>query len=419
MTTFWILALGLCLLAAAFIILPAYLSHGPAYLSQGEDPGSERLDLNVTIYEERLDEYQELFDQGDMIQEEFDQLVTELKKNLLSETASQSEQAEVALGFNRLPLLLAVLVPLFAVLAYSDLGLSWGSIDDLLVSQALRGNDPEDVENMYASVEKLAELLENQPDNVEGWFLLAQSYLNLQAYEKSAVAFKHLVGKYPRDGSLASYYAEAVFMADDREMTERSEQAVDRTLALNPNDITMLEIKAMAAFQTGDLQGSLKYFGRALSAGPEEERAKMIRGAMARIEAGLQAQDRAPDLTEEGSSQGRQIQVLVEVADTVDVEPETAVFVFARAVGGPPVPLAVDRLLRGSLPKLVTMDESKALMAGKGLSDFDQVQIVARISLSGVAEISEDDYQALSQTIDLTQGNAVVKLKIEKRVKDH
>jgi len=81
--------------------------------------------------------------------------------------------------------------------------------------------------------------------------------------------------------------------------------------------------------------------------------------------------------------------------------------------------LAVDRLLRGSLPKLVTLDESKALMAGKGLSDFDQVQIVARISLSGVAEISEDDYQALSQTIDLTQGNAVVKLKIEKRVKDH
>ncbi len=59
-----------------------------------------------------------------------------------------------------------------------------------------------------------------------------------------------------------------------------------------------------------------------------------------------------------------------------------------------------------------------AMMQGMGLANFDKVQIVARISSSGIANVSPDDYQALSETIDLTSELSVIKLKIEKQVKD-
>ena len=82
------------------------------------------------------------------------------------------------------------------------------------------------------------------------------------------------------------------------------------------------------------------------------------------------------------------------------------------------MPLAVQRLTKASLPQLVTLDESMAMMQGMGLANFDTVQVVARISASGIANAGPEDFQALSDPIDLTQATDVIKLNIEKQVKD-
>ena len=82
------------------------------------------------------------------------------------------------------------------------------------------------------------------------------------------------------------------------------------------------------------------------------------------------------------------------------------------------MPLAVQRMTRADLPTLVTLDESMAMMPGMGLANFDNVQVVARISASGTANAGPDDYQALSDPIDVTTETDVIKLNISKQVKD-
>ena len=230
-------------------------------------------------------------------------------------------------------------------------------------------------------------------------------------------------------------------MADGQIVTPRVAAAIEATLALNPHDITMLEIKALGAFQSQDLRGAIGLFQRALAAGAEGERADMINRAIVRIQedlgdAPMMAEvpiDQPPPIgSEEGRAtkiqaapkaqtaaiSGRRLQVLVEVADSVQIDGATPVFVFARAISGPPMPLAVQRMTRGELPQLVTLDESMAMMQGMGLANFDTVQVVARISASGIAAAGPNDYQALSGSIDLTQKSEVVQLSIEKQVKD-
>ena len=222
-------------------------------------------------------------------------------------------------------------------------------------------------------------------------------------------------------------------MADERSVTPRVAAAIDKTLAMNPHDITMLEIKALGAFQAGDLPGAISLFQKALAAGAQGERAEMINRAIARIQEDMGhapiplPDSAAADQTALAASESQQtqsaegkrlIKVLVEVADNVDVGASTPVFVFARAVQGPPMPLAVQRMVRGALPTLIELDESMAMMQGMGLANFDKVQVVARISSSGIANVSPDDYQALSGTLDLTKKVPVVKLTIEKQVKD-
>ena len=250
--------------------------------------------------------------------------------------------------------------------------------------------------------------------------MLGQSYLNVSEYEKAAGIFGGLFEKFGGDAGLASYYAESLFLADAREITPRVETAIQKALALNPHELKMLEIKGMDAFQRGDLPVSLKYFSMALPAA-EGERAELIRGVIASIEnqqeqtaqsvGKIRGEAALPDT-------GRSLQVLVELSDSVTVGADSTLFVFVKAIKGPPMPLAVQRMKVSVLPALIKLDESMAMVPGMGLANFDEVQVVARISSSGIANASPDDYEARSGNIDLSHATSVIKITIKKRIKD-
>jgi len=81
------------------------------------------------------------------------------------------------------------------------------------------------------------------------------------------------------------------------------------------------------------------------------------------------------------------VELAAELRDKV--QPGDAVFVFARAVGGPPMPLAVKRLSVADLPAEVSLSDSDAMMPQLKISGFAQVQLVARISRGGNATAGE------------------------------
>ncbi|MDA9366781.1 c-type cytochrome biogenesis protein CcmI [Pseudomonadales bacterium] len=440
--SFWIYAILLCVLAVAFVLLPVLYRSRKGRSAQQRD---DRAELNRVIYQERSAELNANLAAGDIDQQVYDQLSLELQRNLLNEAGSVNTGSSTTSDemFNsgsagRSPWLLAGLVPLFAILAYGDFGLSWGAIVDLQLSKELRGGgeqtaaSPHDTAGVNKTVEKLAERLQSQPENDEGWFLISQSYMRMGEFEKAAGAFKHLLDRYPNDSGLSSWYTEALFLVDNRELTERVSAAIERTLALNPQDVSMLEIKAMNAFQNNDLVASLDWFRQAQSAGVDGERAELIQQAIDRLEEDLgidAAESASPpstivpspassDPVDDGLTGQRRLEVLVEIAPGVRVDPQARVFVFARAMRGPPMPLAVQQMTVSALPRLVTLDETMGMVAGMSLADFDQVQVVARISSTGIANVSPDDYQALSTAVDMTVKNGVISLTLSRRVKD-
>jgi len=417
MASFWLIALVLGAGASAFVLLPLFL--------QRAGFSEDREGINVGLYEERLSELESQYAEGELTEADFTLLRTELQQNLLSDTGDEGGKLVVSASIGKLPMALALLVPVFAFFAYADLGLSWGALTDLEISQELKSDEPHGDGIQLSTVDKLAESMKQQPDNHEGLFMVAQSYMKLSEYEKAAVAFDKLFSIFPGDAGLASYIAESLFLADKRKITPRVEAAIQKSLALNPHDITMLEIKGMDAFVKGDLEMALEYFSKGLVTA-EGRRAESIKRAIERVELQLgktpSVQQETREETAEpvltASNTGRVIQVLVEVAESVKVDSTSPVFIFAKALSGPPMPLAVQRLKVAGLPTLVKLDESMAMMKGMGLANFDQVQVVARISSSGIANASPDDYEVKSGKIDLTATVPVIKLKIEKKIRD-
>ena len=89
--------------------------------------------------------------------------------------------------------------------------------------------------------------------------------------------------------------------------------------------------------------------------------------------------------------------------------PTDAVFIFARAAGGPPMPLAVLRKQVRDLPLEFTLDDSMAMAPNVKLSDFSEVVVGARVSRSGVATPQTGDLQGLSKPVKVgATGIAVV-----------
>ena len=74
-------------------------------------------------------------------------------------------------------------------------------------------------------------------------------------------------------------------------------------------------------------------------------------------------------------------------------------FIFARAVNGPRMPLAIVRKQVKDLPVTVTLDDSMAMSPAMVLSGFDPVTVGARISRSGNAMPQSGDLQGSSAPV--------------------
>jgi cytochrome c-type biogenesis protein CcmH len=86
-----------------------------------------------------------------------------------------------------------------------------------------------------------------------------------------------------------------------------------------------------------------------------------------------------------------------ELADKV--EPNDTVFIFARAVNGPRMPLAAVRARVLDLPLEFRLDDSMAMAPMARLSGYPQVVVIARISASGGAQAASGDLEGDSGVI--------------------
>lgn len=82
-------------------------------------------------------------------------------------------------------------------------------------------------------------------------------------------------------------------------------------------------------------------------------------------------------------------------------------FIYARAMNGPKMPLALVKMTAGDLPTTVTLDDSVSMIAGMTLSTMDQVEVIARISKSGQAVMQTGDLFGSAQSVETSQSSTV------------
>ena len=125
-------------------------------------------------------------------------------------------------------------------------------------------------------------------------------------------------------------------------------------------------------------------------------------------------QQRLTELGADVQVAGRQINVQLYVSPQLkQANPDASLFLFARAINGPPLPLAVQRipLPEGELKLMLT--EQMAMQTGWSLANADEIEVVARMSLSGTVEQRPGDIQAVSDVLSFTQPVLSVTITME------
>jgi cytochrome c-type biogenesis protein CcmH len=191
-------------------------------------------------------------------------------------------------------------------------------------------------------------------------------------------------------------------MANGQSLAGEPEKLIERALQIDPNNLKGLALAGTASFKRGDYAGAATRWERMLPLVPaDSEDARIIRQNVqeARAKGGVEAKAAA--------SPAKPAAGTAKLAGTVSLSsklkgraaPDDTVFIFARAVEGPRVPLAVMTLKVRDLPASFSLDDSMAMAPSAKLSGFPQVVVGARISKSGTATPQPGDMQGASAAV--------------------
>ncbi|MBN3467211.1 c-type cytochrome biogenesis protein CcmI [Pseudomonas savastanoi pv. phaseolicola] len=362
MTDFWIATGLLLLVALGFLLIPVLRGHR----AQREE---DRTALNVALYQERLDELQVQQEQGVLSVTQLQGARAEAARELLADTEGAEPARTSRLGKPSL-VLAAVLVPVLGLVGYLQLGAS----DRVELSREF-ARPPTSLADL---TQRLERSVQAQPDSAENLYFLARSYMAQNRPGDAAQMFERSVTLAGRSPELLGQWAQALYFASDKHFTAQVQALTDEALQADPNEVTSLGLLGIAAFETQRYQAAVDYWTRLLAALPAQDASRSaLEGGIARARENLAGQA-AP-------VKARALKVRVTLAASLkgNVQPGDSVFIFARAINGPAAPLAVKRITVADLPAEVELSDADAMMPQLNLSNFAQVQLVARVSRAG------------------------------------
>lgn len=405
---FWVGAVVMVVLALLLLL--------PPLLGRSREIGVARREANLAIFQQRMEELKQDLESGSISEAQLEQAEADLKRELLADLEGDEEQAESDGGVGRLgALVVLVVVPLITFGLYSQLG----SPDAVNVKAASQQAEVEQGKVAFEEVvAQLEQKLEREPENVEGWLMLAKSYRYLGRSDK-------IVGVYERalihfadrpDPQLLLEYGEALADVQQGSWNGKPLAQLQRALEADPNHADTLWFAGHLHFDMGKYQEALGYWERLAKSAPREDReiVEMINQAAAKAQQKLGLAQ--TPLIEQSVSTGAGLTVTVSLDDALsgEVSPQDSVFVYAKAAGRGGPPLAAQRISVADLPATVRLDDSMAMMPGNTLSSVDQVVVGAKITQSGVASGGSGDLvgtvnssSSATETIQLVINNKV------------
>ena len=270
MILFWVICALMIVIALAFVVPPA-LQQSESSKGAVED---DRKQANIAVYRDQLAELEADLRNGLVSEEQYAQDRDEIQRRLLEDTATTESKTATAVPLNarNTAYVLGIGLPLIAIVSYLMIGEPERIANPAPVGappSASSAAPPErSQEQIEANVAKLAQRLESNPNDAQGWTMLARSYSSMEKYAEAAGAYAKATELNAKDADLWAEYAFATGMAEGRTLQGKSVDLVERALKVDPENLKALQLAGSAAFQAKDYKKAVDYWQRVLKKVP-------------------------------------------------------------------------------------------------------------------------------------------------------
>ena len=270
MILFWVICALLIVIALAFILPPALQRSETNVVSD-----DERKQANIEVYRDQLSELEADRLNGIVAEDQYAQDRDEIERRLLEDvTTTRTKKTTGAAPINarNTAYLLGIGLPLVAIVFYLRIG-----EPDRITNPAPVGAPPSAAsaappertqEQIEANVAKLAERLKSNPNDAQGWTMLARSYSSMEKYGEAANAYAKATDLNPKDADLLAEYAFVTAMAEGRSLEGKPTEIINRALKADPENPKALQLAGSAAFQAKDYKKAIDYWQRVLKKVP-------------------------------------------------------------------------------------------------------------------------------------------------------
>ena len=387
---------------------------------------NDPLQTNAAVYRDQLAELDEERAQGLLSEREWQLSRDELSARLLQDVGEQgvdqpapnaadvianaqakSSQPRAATFAKPWVLLFSfvVLIPTSSLVMYSLLGQP-AALDPLAIEQGL--DNPQDItpEKLTTMATALTRRLQDEPNSMEGWVMLARVQRAREHFDEAAAALRKAL-TLSRDDDLQIELAEVLAQQNKGVFAGEPWSIIQKVLATDPHHVNALLLAGSAAYSEQNFQAALRFWERAREVvaadspdAPELDRAiseARNKLGLPAIPARAMAVEKSPST--KSNANAASAQHVERISGRVSVAPELAnkvaptdtVFIYATPVTGSRMPVAIVKISANQLPYDFVLDDSTAMNPSVKLSGMEEVTVRARISKSGNAIAQPND----------------------------
>jgi cytochrome c-type biogenesis protein CcmH len=408
--TFWLIVSAMTVGVLALLLRP---------LLKLPSAAANEQEKTLPVYRQQFSELELDRANGLLTEEQYRTSRGELERRVLEETGTvdtATSSAGSLLNLRLVALSLAMIVPAASGVLYWTLGnpaaMTHPAVSSA-ASQAGSGEDPQMADSLNGLIEQLRKKLEQNPSDAMGWGLLARSYMAMERYADAVPIFEKATKLDPDNASLLADYADALGVHQGRKLDGRPETLIQKALKLDPHNVKALMLSGTIAYNRKDFARAVKEWEDAHAYLPpdEQESSDQLKASIVEAKQRLGGgpsmnmlvanppMEAAKPAVQSGQSRAITGKVVLGPNFAGKGSLPDTLFVFAKDVAGPPMPVSIVRASKNDLPFTFRLDDSTSPMPSRKLSDIDTVVIVARLSKSGKAMAESGDLEGMSQPI--------------------
>ena len=433
MTYFWIIA-GIFIVVALLFVLPTLLRSRE---DESED-SVDNDDANISVYRDQLIDLEVDLANDILSQEQYDKSKQELQQRMLQDIPEKKTMINKTQKRGRsiaTSSLLTLAIPLSAIFLYLNIGDTRGFMSQEQLASATQmqhatagrgGAGGVEGHAEFASVvDNLITRLNSNPEDIEGWVMLARTYAIMNRFEDASNTYAKLNELVPDNPQILSDYADMLAMTNQGGLAGKPTELIQQALSIDPDYPKALALAGTVAFDKKDFNGAADHWERLLAVIPADSQlAGSVRESIADARSLANGEtpvahpqvaqvEKAPVATAPEAASSPAGDGNASISGTVTISQSLAsrasandtLFIYARAETGPRMPLAIMQLKVSDLPASFSLNDDMAMTPTMKISSFPKVVVEARVSKSGQAVPTSGDLQGFSAPVNLGQND--------------